>query len=77
MIDDSYTMPFGKHVGKPLKDVPASYLLWFFEQSWSEHQWPELYVYVRDREDELLEECQAEKEDMQDAAGLDSWGWKY
>src|SRR4051812_5373102 len=23
------TMPFGKHIGKPISDVPASYLRWF------------------------------------------------
>lgn len=26
---DETTMPFGKHYGKELQDVPARYLLWF------------------------------------------------
>ncbi len=28
MLTDDSPMPFGKHKGVPMKDVPASYLLW-------------------------------------------------
>lgn len=29
--DDDFVMPFGKHKGKKLKDVPASYLMWWID----------------------------------------------
>lgn len=31
--NDETIMPFGKHKGKHLSDVPASYLLWLYEQN--------------------------------------------
>lgn len=31
MLTDNDLMPFGKHKGKKLIDVPASYLLWLYE----------------------------------------------
>jgi hypothetical protein len=33
-LEDTDPMPFGKHKGRPMKDVPAYYLHWF----WSENQ---------------------------------------
>lgn len=30
-MDDNSLMPWGKHKGKKLIDVPASYLLWLYE----------------------------------------------
>jgi len=29
-LDDLSKMPFGKHAGKPMQDVPASYLHWLW-----------------------------------------------
>lgn len=29
-LDDLSPMPFGKHMGEPMQDVPASYLHWFY-----------------------------------------------
>ena len=26
-------MPYGKHKGTPMKDVPASYLLWIYDEA--------------------------------------------
>jgi uncharacterized protein (DUF3820 family) len=34
-ISDKTTFPFGKHKGQLLGDVPASYLLWFYDQEWA------------------------------------------
>ena len=31
-LNDDSLMPFGKHKGTKMKDVPADYLLWFFEE---------------------------------------------
>jgi len=30
-VNDKTPMPFGKHKGKQLQDVPPSYLLWLFD----------------------------------------------
>lgn len=46
MTDESL-MPFGKHEGKRLVDVPAGYFLWLAKQEWLE-DWPSLYDYVED-----------------------------
>jgi uncharacterized protein (DUF3820 family) len=37
-------MPFGKdtHKGKPLEDVPSSYLYWLEDQDWMTEQHPKL-----------------------------------
>ena len=32
MMTDDDLMPFGKHQGIPLKDVPDDYLLWLYNQ---------------------------------------------
>lgn len=31
-MDDNSIMPYGKHKGKPLKDVPDDYLLYIYEE---------------------------------------------
>ena len=33
-MNDNTPMPFGKHKGKAMVEVPASYLLWY----WNEHE---------------------------------------
>lgn len=38
-------MPFGKHKGQDMENVPASYLLWLFEQDWIS-QWPDVKGYI-------------------------------
>jgi hypothetical protein len=32
ILNDKSLMPFGKHKGKAMEDVPAGYLLWYMEQ---------------------------------------------
>ena len=32
-LTDSDLMPWGKHKGTPMSDVPAGYLAWLLEQS--------------------------------------------
>lgn len=36
-------MPFGKHKGKPLSDVPRSYFAWFFDQPDTKTKFADLY----------------------------------
>lgn len=38
-------MPFGKHKGQDMENVPASYLLWLSEQDWIS-QWPDVKGYI-------------------------------
>ena len=45
-MDDQSKMPFGEHKGKPLSEVPDSYLVWFYDQDDSKQSRPELYDYI-------------------------------
>ena len=45
-LDDESPMPFGKHEGDPLMDVPDSYFHWLSQQDWIEH-WPALLEYIQ------------------------------
>lgn len=44
-LHDDSKMPFGKHKGKRLGDVPDSYWRWFLEQDWCD-EWPDLVEYA-------------------------------
>ena len=44
-LDDSFPMPFGKHKGKPLGEVPDHYWRWFLQQDWCD-QYPDLVDYA-------------------------------
>lgn len=33
-MDDNSIMPFGAHKGKKMANVPASYLVWAYTQTW-------------------------------------------
>ena len=35
-INRSFTMPFGKHRGIPISQVPTQYLRWLLAQEWAE-----------------------------------------
>jgi hypothetical protein len=60
---DATVMPWGEHKGKRLGELPASYLLWLFEQTWI-RDWPGLHLYLKAHESQLMAE---KKED----GGLD------
>lgn len=34
-ITDNTPMPFGMHIGKPMVDIPAKYLLWLYYEGCS------------------------------------------
>lgn len=59
-MEDKDPMPFGKHKGKMLQDVPASYLVWLMQQEWAE-EWPELYDYLCKNEGAILQELKEGK----------------
>ena len=52
---DATRLPGGKHKGKQLKEIPASYLLWLYEQPWIK-DWPGLHAYLKKNEDLLMAE---------------------
>lgn len=43
-LDDDL-MPFGKHKGEKLRDVPDHYFRWFLNQDWCD-EWPDLVEYA-------------------------------
>lgn len=45
-LHDDSPMPFGKHKGMRLGDIPDSYWMWFLDQTWSS-QWPDLVSYAK------------------------------
>ena len=50
MIDqltDTDAMPFGKHKGMPMQDVPASYLHWLWANGKTRDKWCPVADYIR------------------------------
>lgn len=44
-IDGDYgevVVPFGKHKGEQVGDLPVSYMRWCLDQEWFEEQYPDL-----------------------------------
>jgi hypothetical protein len=48
-VNDSTIMPFGKHKGKRLDEVPADYLLWLADQPEVKYKYPTIFVYIDSR----------------------------
>ena len=61
VITDNFLISFGKHKGKRIGDVPASYLIWFYEQDWAE-KWPDVYSYCKENYNCLIAEVDEQKE---------------
>jgi hypothetical protein len=57
LTDDSH-MPFGKHMGTRLGEVPAKYLLWLADQPGFETRRPDLYAYIEDNREALETEVE-------------------
>lgn len=51
-LDDTSLMPFGKHRGKPMSDVPASYLHYLWQNGMKNEQSP-VADYIRRNLDAL------------------------
>ena len=52
-MDDESIMPFGKHKGEKLANVPAKYLLWLYGED-LRHE--ELKAYIEENMDVLKQE---------------------
>lgn len=59
-MNDKSKIPFGKHKGERLIDVPASYLLWLETQDFVAEKFPDLYEYIMDNLDGLEQESREE-----------------
>ena len=57
MLTDNSLMPFGKHKGTKMANVPASYLIWIYENNKCSI---EVIKYVRENLDVLKEESKRE-----------------
>lgn len=63
-LTDECKMPFGKHAGKKMEDVPADYLLWLYDELNADHsksrfndregKW--VRIYIRENLDVLHHE---------------------
>lgn len=47
-MNNNTPMLFGKYIGVPIKDIPASYLLWLWEQKFIQNPMTMLHSAVRD-----------------------------
>jgi hypothetical protein len=47
MADENFRMPFGKHKGELLADIPVHYLDWMIGQDWMDEK-PELKERIED-----------------------------
>lgn len=52
-VEPDYKFPFGKHIDKKIKDIPASYLLWLYDEGGPE-RYPEIRAYIEENHDELM-----------------------
>lgn len=55
-------MPWGKHKGEKLADIPAGYFLWWMEQPFLK-DWPQLQGYIEANADAIYKEREEEDDD--------------
>ncbi len=57
-MTDNSLMPFGKYKGEKMANVPASYLLWLYENG---NTFGELKAYLQENEEVFRAEIQQQK----------------
>lgn len=70
---EKLVIDFGKHKGRDLDEVPASYLLWMFEQKSFEITKPEIYAYIKRNLKAIQQD--AKQEDAEAEAECDATIW--
>ena len=76
-MDDSSLMTWGKHRGKKRGDVPADYLLWFYDQLWAK-EYPGLWEYVAQNYLRLEREAKRANEERTERLDEHDWNdWNY
>ncbi len=58
-VNEKTLMPFGEYKDEYLGDVPARYLLWFYDQPWAT-KFLDLMEYIAERYEELEKEKERE-----------------
>ena len=53
-------IPFGKHKGENIENVPATYLDWLRDQEFVKEQHPKIWKYITDNEDVIDSEIDDE-----------------
>jgi uncharacterized protein (DUF3820 family) len=56
-LADNDPMPFGKHAGVAMEKVPASYLLWLWDNGVHAEPGKPLHEYIKDAFSALETEC--------------------
>jgi len=56
MLTDESPMPFGKHKGKPMSEVPADYLHWYWTNGGQHKENDLVAMYIRENLDALEQE---------------------
>ena len=56
-LEDTSPIPFGQYKGRPMQNVPASYLLYCWDQSWLAFEYPEVYAYINNSLVYLKDKC--------------------
>lgn len=59
-LETPILLTFGKYQGKCVEDVPASYLLWLYEQPWLD-QHPDLLYYIDGNLEDISEDAAHEE----------------
>ncbi len=60
---DKYALPFGKHKGKVLNEVPAAYLIWCCEQPWFIDGFEDLKEWIEENFEEIEVRMKDEREE--------------
>lgn len=58
-MDDNSLMPFGKHKGEKMIDVPAAYLLWLYENG---KCYGEVRAYIEDNMQVIKDQIKRSKQ---------------
>lgn len=56
MLKDTDPMPFGKHKGEPMQDVPAGYLHYLWNNGLKDDKNSQVAIYIRSNLDALKKE---------------------
>lgn len=72
---DEKVMPWGKHKGTKLEDIPADYFVWLEAQDWLK-SWPGLHAYIVANWSTIQEQADEDRTglgDIDGPDGFDSW----
>jgi len=61
-MEDTDLMPFGKHKGKEMADVPANYLIWLADNGYPKvrKDYPQVFIYINENKRVLIQESTIE-----------------